>query len=287
MKIYFAGMEIAYSSYGYVPEPEDNVFCTYFYRKQTDKFLKDINIQNHKGLITIDSGAHSFFGYLENVAAAHQKKKGKDEMPCPHEYFSKYLNWIKNNYDKISYFAELDIGEIVGLDQVKEWRNVLKEHGVYDKCITVMHSNMTWADFIELLDDSESKYIALEGLRGKKVNLPYSKMLKECYERKISVHGFALTSDTIVKKYPFTTVDSTTWTSIIRYGSLLVFDGKSLKQVKPNKENHMKYKVSVDFNNKNRSKEVSLDKISFSADQTRKFQRYITKLWEERGIKWH
>ncbi len=288
MKVYFAGMESIHSSYPVNVLPTDNIFCTFFYHKKTDAFLKKINkLNGHKGTITIDSGAHTFFGYTGESTMAHHNSKDKSKMPCPDKYFARYFEWIKENYEKISYYVELDIQSIVGMDKVRKWRAMLKSAGVFDKCILVAHSVDTWEDFVELCEESESKYIGFEGLRAKKILMPYTKMLKYCYERQIKVHGFALTDASIASNFPFSTVDSTTWTAPVRFGSIIVVDGGKLKQVAPTKANYLKYKVSPDMFKTDRSKEASTLKLNHAMESQREYEKFLTRLWETRGIKWN
>lgn len=287
MKVYFAGMENIYNSYKTPPKKTDNIFCTFFYPNSTVKFLKDISKdKGHEGIITIDSGAHSFFGYAGTSTAAHHNNKDKSEMPDPYLYFEKYLSFIKEHYEKISYFVELDIQAIVGMDQVWKWRERMSKEGVYDKCIPVIHSIDSTDVYKRTLDTLESGYIGLEGLRNKKINLPYMKILKECYERNIKVHGFALTASEITTKYPFFSVDSTTWTAPVRYGTLLVLDKGSLKQVGCTKANHIKYGFPVELHSTNKDRESSVKKLQYCMGQQRKYEKFLKDMWISRGIKW-
>jgi len=288
MKVYFAGMESIYSSYKVDLLPTDNIFCTFFYNKKTDSFLKQVNkLKGHLGTITIDSGAHTFFGYTGESTMAHHNNKDKSKMPCPDKYFSRYFDWIKENYEKIDYYVELDIQSIVGMEKVRSWRAMLKSAGVFDKCILVAHSVDTWEDFITLCNESESKYIGFEGLRAKKILMPYTKMLKYCYENQIRVHGFALTDAAIASAFPFSTVDSTTWTAPVRFGSIIVLDGGKLKQVAPTKANYLKYRIDTSMFKTERSKEASTLKLNHAMESQREYEKFLKRLWETRGIKWN
>jgi len=293
MIVYFAGMETTLNSYDIVPKATDNIFCTYFYRKNTDKMLEKLSIdKGHQGIITVDSGAHSFFGYTGNSTAAHHNGKDPKDMPDPEKYWKNYLKWVVKNYDRISYFVELDIGAIVGYSTVKRWRGEMKFAKVLDKCIPVMHSTgmdsekSTWENFTDLCDSTTSGYIGLEGLRAKQVTLPYMKMLKYCYSKGIKVHGFALTNKDIVNKYPFYSVDSTTWTAPLRYGTHIVLDNGMLKQVTPTKKNYIKHRVNPELFNGQRSRDASTQKLMSSMEAQRDYEIYLTKLWKARGVNW-
>lgn len=287
MKVYFAGIETCSASYNLNIKRGDNIFCTYFYKNKTDVFLDKISInKGHKGLITIDSGAHSFFGYTGNSTAAHHNNKVKKEMPDPNIYFEKYIEWIKTNYDKASYFVELDIQSIVGMEKVWRWRQRYIDEGVMEKIIMVLHSYEGIESLDQMLRMARSGYIGLEGLRAKKINLPYTKILKRCIDEGVKVHGFALTDANIASKYPFYSVDSTTWTAPVRYGTIIILENGKLKQVAPTKENYLKHKISPDEFKVNKSKKASTMKLNFAMNSQRQYEAYLKNLWEKRGVKW-
>lgn len=285
MKIYLAGMESILNSYDFDLKRDDNIFGTFFYKGNSTRMLEKLRERGgHKGLVTIDSGAHSFFA-MAGVACTNTKTKSK--APDPDEYVNDYLSWVKENFDQISYFVELDIQSLIGLKRVKAWREQMKKMGIYSKCITVYHSCDEWEDYIEMLDTSESGYVGFQGLRKKKALIPYFKSLKEAYSRGIRVHGFALTDPKIMKKYPFYSVDSTTWTSSVRYGTYMHIDRDyAFRQKVGTKENYFKDCVPVEITKKMQDKEASCKKLEHSAQKFRDYAEVVTELWEKRGVNW-
>jgi len=289
MILYFAGMESIMRSYDYEPHPTDHVFGTYFYKSNTQQMIDRLKPGGHLGTITIDSGAHSFFGQAGISSSAHHNKSGKKKsLPKPEDYFDGYVSWLKDNYEKIDYFVELDIQAIVGMEKVKEWRKRLAREGLFDKCIMVFHSIDSMDDFDEMISMTQSHYIGLEGLRNKKVTLPYFKLLSRCYDAKVKVHGFALTNTDILSEYPFYSADSTTWTASIRYGTFFGLDSMGMvRQKNPSKNNYFKYNVDIDSTKYNRTKDASIRKLVQAAAEFRKFETSLTSLWESRGVRWH
>lgn len=288
MKVYLAGMESILTSYKtFNLKPDDNIFGTFFYESNTTRMLEILRERGgHKGIVTIDSGAHTFFGQAGVSAATHHTNT-KKKMQDPHKYIDRYFEWIKEHWDQISYFVELDIQSILGLDQVKKWRKRMQSEGIYKKCITVYHSVDTWEDYVEMLDTSESMYVGLEGLRAKKRMIPYVKSLKAAYERGIKVHGFALTNMSTMKNFPFYSVDSTTWTSCVRYGSFIQIDRHGeLRQKIPTKANYFADNIPVDLIAGNKSVDSSTKKLEHSAQKFREIEKIMTDLWVARGIKW-
>lgn len=284
MRLYFAGSETAHDYKYRSFKPTDDLFCTYFYKKKTENFLNYMD-KKHEGIVTIDSGAHSFFAFIGLSVSSH---KSKNEMPDPEVYFAKYLAWIKEWYDFADFFVELDLQDIVGQPKVLEWRQKYKDAGVWDKIITVHHSMNSWQDYEDLIADSDSKYIALEGLRGGKENIPYLKLIKYAYQNKVKVHGFALTNQNIICKYPFYSVDSSSWTAVNRYGITFKFDeGKGrMNQFAPSKKTFLKFHIPIEMHNTLVEAENRLKKLEFAQLQFRAMGEFYDRFWKVRGVDW-
>ena len=292
MKIYLASVENG--SVQPIRHLIDNAFYSYYYmRKQ--KTPKIIDANKTHSVTFVDSGAHSFFSELagqgQESASVHKKKTKTEESPDL--YFENYVKWLVKYYNHYNYFAELDIGEIVGQKKVREWREILKKHNLYSKCVTVYHPDvMSWNDYIKMLDDSQSKYIALEGDRRNRPRLPYNKLIKVAYEKQIKVHGFAMTKDSVMSNYPFYSVDSTSWRSGAIYGALPYFKNNKVSMMEFGKRIKKEKILSI-------IKDIDLDKL-YSKDNKialnykqelgiiayNKASKYYKSLWEKRNIKW-
>lgn len=291
MVVYFAAIE-AGDAVDLIPE---NAFrCAFFsyYYCRKGQAKNDILIKSrpHMKLITIDSGAHSFFSEHADsgLTVSFHKKKTKTKE-SPQEYFEKYVDWIKKHWDFFDYFVELDIGEIVGQQTVLAWRERLKAEGLYTKCITVYHPGiMSWDDYIRTLDDSQSRYVALEGDRTAKRNrLPYRKMIKAAYDRGVKTHGFAMTKLDVFHKYPFFSVDSSSWKAAAQYGSGRVVSGQGTKIIRYRDKNalkdvdlHHNWKEAYSDNkrlNRNQRYRMAIQAFQKLADED-------TTFWEANGI---
>lgn len=287
MRLYFAGMEQCMNSYDYVPLKMDNIFTTFFYANNTSRALVELKRQGHKGIKTVDSGAHSFFGFTGTSTMSHHNKKDKEEMPDPNEYMARYIIWLKKHFDLFDYFVELDIQSIVGIEKVKYWRRRLQREGLWEKCIPCLHSVDTPATWEETIKGAASRYVGFEGLRKKQVTLPYKELLKTCYDLGVRVHGFALTNYDILEEYPFWSADSTTWTSCVRYGTFIARDEYGrMKQKIPTKGNYLLHGHSLKLHNSQRSKEISLEKLKHSAQKLRESETFLHRLWINRGVDW-
>lgn len=291
MVVYLAGIEQkecdGVSQQGCIPY----AFYSYFYmRKKEAVAERMVNNRPFHKIIFVDSGAHSFFteNHDLNISATGVKKKSTLKE-TPKEYFEKYIIWLKKYYDFYDYFAELDIGELVGQELVMTWRERLKEAGLFNKCVTVFHPNvMTDEDFTLMLNNSESKYIALEGDRSGRDRLAYNKYILEAYDMGIKVHGFAMTKADAFLLYGFYSVDSASWKSGTMYGTLSTFSKTAIKTVEcKSYKDVIKIKgVDLDLLNHETYKINSQYKYKLAAEAYVKMSEFLTKVWEKRGVLW-
>lgn len=288
MKVYMAGYEGVSTSYNVLLPKDYNVFLTYFYKKNSEKCLQYMRENYQKRIVTIDSGAHTFFGFIGASVTDQSGKQNLSKMPDPNKYFEEYAAWLQQWHHYLDYFVELDLHVIVGYKRVKEWRQELIRNGLFKKCIPVHHAYNSMRDYDELLDIAESKYIGLEGIIDKDNVLPYNELLRKCYAKQVKAHCFAMTKPMYLNKYPFYSVDSSRWLNPVKYGCFDIWDEKKmeLKTVKSVQKDFFKYNVDLGLHSANRTKETARQKLLYSADQYSKMEKHFTKLWEARGIHW-
>jgi hypothetical protein len=291
MRIYLAAMEDrdVYNLCKRGRLATDNILLSYFYIRDRGDYLSPLRKSVSK--IMIDSGAHTFFSMSDNrkLTVTKWKKRSKVEID-PNEYFKEYLEWLKENIHNIDYFVELDIGEIVGQPLVNMWRETFKKAGIYDKCMPVYHPDcITRQEFSEMLDDSQSRYVALEGVRSYRQNMKYLEVVKECYQKKVKVHGFAMVREKWLGYVPFASVDSTSWKSGTMFGIFKALDMKGrIKNIHyKNRKELFSIAGKVPITN---SLQTRLEYREFlymeSAKAYKQMEIYYTNLWTKRGVVW-
>lgn len=286
MIIYLAGYETACNAYNPIISKDIPLFLTYYYRKNTEKGLTLLFKDNHKGIITIDSGAHSFFGF-EGMSVTSHLHTNTSKRKDPFLYFEEYIQWLKIWQDKFSYFVELDLQEIVGHEIVNTWRKRYEDEGLIHKCIFVYHTGDKIKWWEDTCKNIPSRYVGIEGIRTGRAMLPYNKLIKIAYDNKCKVHGFAFTRPGLLHYYPFYSVDSTSWTIGPRYGMIPTYKNGKVSSAKSNKKHYFEKNVPLQLMNINRDKESQRMKLEYSAIEYVKLQQYLTALWEKRGIKWN
>lgn len=129
------------------------------------------------------------------------------------------------------------------------------------------------------------KYISLGGTaEGAQGNTKNKELFFDyCFSRvrdKAKVHGLAVTSYKMMLRYPWFSVDSTTWLVPEMYGQLVEFrNGQLIK--------HQSAKVTKKFTT---HKHLIDDKKILLKESVRSFvklEQYATKLWEARGVKFN
>jgi len=255
MNIHIAGIENPHGAAAMRRVAPDHVFVSYAKRGVAlDRACG--NARRCGASLIVDSGAHTFFNQKGGVlSVTNVKRKGTIEV-SPSQWFCDYMRWLERNRGRYDYFVELDIGEICGQKTVYAWRRRLARAGLSDRMIVAHHPAVeSFDEWLARLDDVESKYVAIEGVRSRSVApIKYLKYIDVCYERGIRIHGFAMTKIDHMLTYPFYSCDSTSWQSGTRYGRgpvpsmtkpYLMFDFSAFSEQRMRKEVPQKYHSEV------------------------------------------
>lgn len=199
-------------------------------------------------LFLLDSGAFTFMN-------------GANGKVNWDEYISKYIAFINEN--DVEHYFELDIDAIVGYEEVKRMRaRIESETG--KKSIPVWHKSRGIDEFKRLVKDYD--YIAIGGFAIKHIKQNeypiIRKMVQYAYESGTKVHGLGFTPKEVTK-YKFYSVDSTTWLSCRRFGSLFKYDNGQMRMVTP--KNH--------GTRKDRQREIEV----LTLKEWIKYQKYLNR----------
>jgi len=288
MHIYLAGLEQHDGTPFIEGDAIVNAFISYYYVRSRGNSKRMPSIRKKVKRVIVDSGTHSFFAETSKALSASVVVKKHKTKETPEIYFQEYKKWIKDNWDYFDYYVELDIGEITGQKKVLAWREELKKEKLFKKCITVVHPGVvSFKDFQQMMLDSESKYLALEGDRPNRQRLPYNRWLKPAYEKGIKIHGFAMTKMDALKKYPFASVDSTSWKAGIEYGIGKVLTDRGLENIRfKDQKNCIRIKnINHKVHSLNKA-ENRFYRCMVSIKAYQKMEQYYTNLWKVRGVNW-
>ena len=184
---------------------------SYFY---TDKWTEAI-IPNLKKFL-LDSGAFTFM-------SSHKGKVDWDE------YLDGYIDFINRN--NVDLFFELDIDSLVGYENVLKMRKKL-EYETGKKAIPVWHKSRGKDEFLRMCDEYD--YVAIGGIVTKEITRQEYKFfpwfINEAHKRGAKIHGLGFTNLEGIRKYKFDSVDSTSWTTGNRFGSIYRFNGRTMEK---------------------------------------------------------
>lgn len=139
------------------------------------------------------------------------------------KYVDEYADFIRDNH--IRQYVELDVDQIIGVKETRNLRDRLEKRVGYPS-IPVWHTIRGKELFIR--DCKDYNYIALgyfltEGLK-EQYTFKYAKaFVDEAHKYKCRIHGLGFTKTQMLKKIPFDSVDSSTWSTSRRYGSIFKF----------------------------------------------------------------
>lgn len=161
------------------------------------------------------------------------------------KYIDRYAAFVKEHKECIDIFVNVDVLD----DPERTYRNqryIERKHGL--RPVPVIHS-FTAMKYIDRYLSDGHDYIALGGMGGKQMHkrMSYRKWIDTVFTRLcpasngykpiIKTHGFAVTSWHSMTRYPWYSVDSTTYTKMAGFGWLLVpkvrSDGEGFHYDKP------------------------------------------------------
>lgn len=171
----------------------------------------------------LDSGAFS----LRNKAMqGHLDMKTFYDSEMFWNYIDAYAKFIKKYKLAIHYYANLDV---IGNPNLS-WRNqqyLEQKHGLSPVPVIHFGDSMDWIKFYL---DKGYNFIGLGGLVGS-VHSRSSKWLDKCFDLicdtpdrmpKVRVHGFGVSSINWLLRYPWWSIDSTTWIRVAGLGQIYV-----------------------------------------------------------------
>jgi len=151
-----------------------------------------------------------------------------------------------------------------------------------------------------LLDETESRYVAVEGDRIYRQRLNYMPIIHQAYRKKVRLHGFGCVKKRMLDRYPFYSVDSTSWKAGVQYGNLTAWQDDTLRQLPLKREGGhdevnkraipriLQVSASgepvygcLDSGPSSRNSRLKAAIIAY-----RKMEEYYTQLWKARGIDW-
>lgn len=174
-----------------------------------------------------DSGSFSLWTKAAKYAEEHKTGRwafyDTDEF---WQYMEDYVAFIKKYQHAIDFYANVDVIPNAKLS----WRNLKWLEGRGLRPVPVVHFRSKIKELQRYLDHGY-EYIALGGLVGASGQAECVHWLDECFNLvcdnkkrtpRVRIHGFGVTSFTLLMRYPWWSVDSTSWCKYSAYGNIAV-----------------------------------------------------------------
>ncbi len=271
-----------------VSEGVQNILTSYAFCKNSQSLLDSFQEKFSKNLM-IDSGAFSVWSNDEHIDLDSYIR------------FCKELKELVGNKINL-YFINLDVlpGRF-GIRPTKEereksaqdgWNNLLK---MQEASLDVIHVFHQHEDFSWL--DRLSKHLNYIGISpandvSMKEKLEWLNKcfyrLKDKIKQGLKTHGFAVTADKQLYKYPFYSVDSSSWSAGARYGRIPTFDGHNLRTFRYKDKKDLQKRIG-DLTNHSMKMMEDKDENFRMREGIRSYVALgekATSLWTKRGIIW-
>ncbi len=243
------------------------ILVSYWYFKSTN-LRKMIAEFEEPPEVFADSGAFSAFNFNETLDVRE------------------YGEWLLKHRDLFTVYANLD--DKKSIDNSLKNQAYLESLGLSP--LPVFHAGEPWSVLEDMLRSYD--YVALGGLAGASVtSTALFKWLVECFRRakehEVVYHGFGMTTWNWLKWLKWYSVDSSSWGSSFRYGSVVLFNPRTGKFQKmklgdwkvcfENRELLREYGVDPkDIADRSRNKRATLCVLSAMSYQ--KAEQWIRKL---------
>lgn len=174
----------------------------------------------------IDSGAHSLYT-REIIKMDHTKGYEYYDTDEFYDYVDEYASFVKKNKKYIDVFVNVDV--IFNPEKTWEIQTYMEEeHNLRPLPVVHYGSDIKW---VFKYMDKGYDYIGIGGLGQEVTSSIYTEWADKLFDAicdtkdrtpMIKTHGFALTAFKLMLRYPWWSVDSTTWLVKSRHGKVCI-----------------------------------------------------------------
>lgn len=256
MRLFFAAFSANTKVFSDLKDQHVDLLESYlfFRKKNTPEYLEAKGLSGIK--LFLDSGAFSAFTQGVKID------------------IDQYISFIKKNKEYIDIYAALDV--IGDFQKTKENLRYMESKGLTP--LPTFHFGSPMEELDRLC--REYDFIALGGLvplalQKRKITAWLDScfsVIKNYWPKKI--HGFGVNNYELWKRYPFYSVDATSWAKYVIYGYRIEYKKGKFKSHR--KDNYSRAKAKIQTSDQ-RSRDTLIEFLAA--------QNVVTRLWEERGVK--
>lgn len=201
-----------------------DVLSSFFYCERFTPLTESIPYMRD---FLLDSGVFSFI---------NSGKKFDDS------YIHRYAEYIREN--KIKSYVELDVDQIIGVKETRKLRDKI-ENLVGWPSIPVWHTIRGKESFLQDCRDYQRiclGFFLTEGLPTQLTEKYTPWFIEKAHENNCKIHGLGFTKTTLLPKFHFDSVDSSTWSFAQRSGLIYEFDLEKKVMKNTKRPEHLKMK---------------------------------------------
>lgn len=252
---------------------KNDVLVSYWYSRMDDgKFRFLLGLCKRAGRnCVLDSGVYT------------ARKKGVNIS------IGDYLTYCVRFKNDVQYFFNLDLGPH---DQQIQHFKMLVGAGV--PTIGIVSNLMSFETIQRFVDIYPYIGISYSVMGQTSGSGDYTQYLERLFEylyktnqQHVKTHALGLTKPNVMQRFPFFSVDSSTWINPARYGAVYVFKNGKLATIPAvNKEAGVrKFGVTAMMQREEKSPDIG-HRYVYCAREFSKMQDWITNLWNHRGVTW-
>lgn len=211
------------------------------------------------------------------------------------KYLDEYIIWLKQMKRKrlADVWVEIDIGAVTSESWVVRQREKFLGMGLGAGLINVWHSgDHDWDYWLYLLKEAaqpgRSRWVAVEGNQIDRDPLDYIPFLKVAFDMGVRVHCFRMTASKALAKYPFFSVDSSSWTAPVRTGGFTTSSKTGIvkNSTKQLGSSWRGANTKKRPDGKRAKSDLRLAILVESAASWLRSERRFDALWKKRGVDW-
>lgn len=174
--------------------------------------------------------------FIDSGAYTYQNDPKYEEYTIEQweEQIRTYLKWAESHKDSIFAICDLDLQYVVGDEQVYEWRKKYFEPFMLRTgipvCFMYHDEGMQQWEYMCKRYPYVGLSLAIDKTENGEAQL--QEMFKIAEKHNALCQGMASTNTALLVKYPFYTVDSTTWNVGLKYGEISVWNGMKMSRIK-------------------------------------------------------
>lgn len=285
MNIYFATTTAPWEIEILQKEGVQNVLISYAFYKSAIKARTIFGNYNPKNLI-LDSGAFSVWTTGKSIDIeqyAYFCSRMKEEFPLCNIYCVN-LDVLPGQFGRRPTDTERENSASDG------WANMeyLESKGLKVIPVYHQHEDLKWLDKMR----EHTDYIGISPANDVSMNEKLN-FLNEVFAKikdTIKTHGFAVTAHEQLYNYPFYSVDSSSWKSPARFGTIPIFTDKLEMKVFKYRDKKAvidNWEYIKDMGIDKLAKEDYKDRTALSIKSYLQLNKMVDKLWASRNIKYN